>query len=68
MVGNRHTPTLVLENKQNENFCITYFFKLNKNGIEKKVWDFEDNTVSQGRGTVQKIPAKPLGFDVINKF
>ena len=47
MVGNRQTH-IFLENRQSEYFCQTYFFKLNRDQIEKKLWHFEDNPVSRG--------------------
>ena len=49
MVGNRQTQ-FVLENRQSEYFCLTYFSKLNRDQIEKKLWHFEDNPVSTGGG------------------
>ena len=49
MVGNKQTNFLFLENRQNV-FCLTYFSKLNKDEIEKKLWHFEDNPVSRTGG------------------
>ena len=40
MVGNRKTPQK-LENRQNENFCLTLFSKLSRDRIEKKLYHFE---------------------------
>ena len=48
MVENRQTQICFLENRQNESFCLTYFSKLNRDQIEKKLWHFEDNPVSRG--------------------
>ena len=36
-----------LENRQSEYFCLAYFSKLNRDQIEKKLWHFEDNPVSE---------------------
>ena len=47
----------ILENRQSEYFCQTYFSKLNRDQIEKKLWYFEDNPVSRGE-TFQKIPKR----------
>ena len=49
MVENRQTQICFLENRQSEYFCLTYFSKLNRDQIEKKLWHFEDNPVSRGR-------------------
>ena len=69
MVGNRQTQKKYLENRQSEYYRLTYFPKLNRDQIEKKLWHFEDNLVSMGGGgNPQKIPKKrhdlSLGFDV----
>ena len=60
-----------LENRQSENFCLTYFSKLNRNCIEKKLCHFKDNTVSkrwEGGGCKlhRKFPQSDttFGFDV----
>ena len=60
MVGNRQTQ-FFLENRQSEYFCLTYFSKLNRDQIEKKLWHFEDNPVSRGE-TLQKISKKRHGL------
>ena len=56
MVGNRQTQ-FFLENRKSEYFCLTYFSKLNKDQIEKKLWHFEDNPVSRG-GNLAENPEK----------
>ena len=43
-----------LENSHNENFCLTYFSKLNRDHIEKKLYRFEDNTASKEGGPCRK--------------
>ena len=62
MMGNRQTPKK-LKIRQSENFGLTYFSRPHR----KKLWHFEDNTVSRGK-TVPKIPQKrhhlSLGFDM----
>ena len=47
--GKQTNSIFFLENRQSEYFCLTYFSKLNRDQIEKKLWHFEDNPVS-GRG------------------
>ena len=46
--GKQTNSKFVLENRQSEYFCLTYFSKLNRDQIEKKLWHFEDNPVSGG--------------------
>ena len=66
--GKQTNSKIFLENRQSEYFCLTYFSKLNRDQIEKKLWHFEDNPVSGGGETFQKIPKKrhhlSLGFDM----
>ena len=62
MVGNRQTQ-FFLENRQSEYFCLTYFSKLNRDQIEKKLWHFEDNPVSGGGGgNLPENPEKATPF------
>ena len=58
MVGNRQTQKIFLENRQSEYFCLTYFSKLNRDQIEKKLWHFEDNPVSGGGKNLPENPEK----------
>ena len=43
-----------MENRQNKYFCLTYFSKLKRDQVEKKLWHFEDNPVSGGRKPCRK--------------
>ena len=56
MVENRQTQKN-LENRQSEYFCLTYFSKLNRDQIEKKLWNFKDNPVTRGGG--KNTPKNP---------
>ena len=47
-----------LENRQSEYFCLTYFSKLNRDQIEKKLWNFKDNLVTRGGGNTAENPEK----------
>ena len=47
-----------LENRQSEYFCLTYFSKLNRDQIEKKLWNFKDNPVTRGGGNTPENPEK----------
>ena len=53
MLGNRQTTKTNLENRQSENFCLTYFCKLNRDQTGKNLRHFE--TLVEGK-SVQKIP------------
>ena len=43
--GEKHTNSNFGGNRQSENFCVTYFSKLNRDQTELKLWRFEDKTV-----------------------
>ena len=47
--GKQTNSKIFLEDRQSEYFCLTYFSKLNRNQIEKKLRHFEDNPVSRGK-------------------
>ena len=73
-MGNRQTPNLFLENRQSENFCLTYFSKPNRDPIEKKFHRFEDPHCNRGGGQKGHLEFPrirhdlSLGFDVFWKF
>jgi len=46
--GKQTNSKIFLENRQSKYFCLTYFSKLNRDQVEKKLWHFEDNLVSGG--------------------
>ena len=48
MVGNRQTREKKSTIWKRETFYLTHFFNLNSGQLEKKVWHFEDDTVSGG--------------------
>ena len=68
-MGNRQTP-FFLENRQSENFCLTFFSKLNRGPIEKKLYRFEDPHCNGGGGAKFSVEFPrirhdlSLGFDV----
>ena len=49
-------------NRQSEYFCLTYFSKLNRDQIEKKLWHFEDNPVSGGGKPSRKSRKSDMTF------
>ena len=49
---------------KSEYVCLTYFSKLNRDQIEKKLWHFEDNPVSTG-GNLAENPEKATRLHVI---
>ena len=48
MVGNRQNQIVLGENRQSENFCLTYISKLDSDPIEKKLWHFEVRVITGG--------------------
>ena len=55
--GKQTNSKTILENRQSKYFCLTYFSKLNRDQVEKKLWHFEDNPVS-GRKNLAENPEK----------
>ena len=56
--GKQTNSKFFLENRQSKYFCLTYFSKLNRDQVEKKLWHFEDNPVTRGRGSTAENPEK----------
>ena len=51
-----------MENRQSEYFCLTYFSKLNRDQIEKKLWHFKDNQVTRGGKHCRKSRKRDTTF------
>ena len=61
--GKQTNSKFFLENRQSKYFCLTYFSKLNRDQVEKKLWHFEDNPVSGGNLAENPEKATPfVGF------
>ena len=62
--GKQTNYKIVLENRQNENFCLTYFPTLNRDPIEKKFYRFEDPHCNRGhhRFDMQDVTKCPPPF------